>query len=113
MTTNIVYDHRNRTKPGMEGPLEVRVVIDRHPYYISTGIKVRRSEWKQGIIVDRVNAPELNERLGMIYRRIEAAINEAVAQNAPIDVAALKRRALATEVESKENGLIDWFWHYA
>lgn len=108
MTTNIVFDHRNRTKPGMEGPLEVRVVIDRHPYYISTGIKVRRSEWKQGIIVDRVNAPELNERLGMIYRRIEAAINEAVAQNAPIDVAVLKRRALAAEVESKENGLIDW-----
>ena len=41
ITTDIVWDHRNRTKAGCEGPLEVRVTVDRKPYYINTGIKVR------------------------------------------------------------------------
>ena len=46
ITTDIVWDHRKRTKAGSEGPLEVRVTVDRKPYYINTGIKVRKNEFK-------------------------------------------------------------------
>ena len=44
----IVFDHRGRTAKGKEGPLEMRFIVERKPYYISTGVRVRASQGKEG-----------------------------------------------------------------
>ena len=52
ITSAIVFDHRMRTTQGMEGPLEVRVIVNRKPYYIQTGVRVRAHQWQFDRIVD-------------------------------------------------------------
>ena len=37
----LTWDHHKRTPAGEEGPVEVRVTINRNPYYINTGVRVR------------------------------------------------------------------------
>ena len=107
ITTNIVFDHRARTKTGDEGPLEVRVIVDRKPYYINTGIKVRRSEWKMGIIVNRPDSDTLQQRLNLIYKRIEDELNADISEGRAIDVREIRRRAWTLD-DDKSTGLLDW-----
>ncbi len=38
---SLVYDHHKRTPKGEEGPIEVRVTINRKAHYINTGVRVR------------------------------------------------------------------------
>ena len=70
---NIVFDHRNRTAKGKEGPLEMRFIVERKPYYISTGVRVRASEFRYGKVVGRADAAALNKRLNAL---VDAAHEE-------------------------------------
>ena len=108
ITTSIVWDHRGRTKAGSEGPLEVRVTVDRKPYYINTGIKVRKTEWKAGMIVNRPDADTLRTRLNIIYHKIEDAINAAINAGIQIDVADIKRRAWMLVADESSTSFLEW-----
>jgi integrase len=108
ITTDIVWDHRNRTKAGCEGPLEVRVTVDRKPYYINTGIKVRKNEFKAGMIVNRPDADTLRTRLNIIYHKIEDAINAAIDDGRQIDVADIKRRAWMLVADESSTSFLEW-----
>jgi len=108
ITTNIVYDHRGRTKAGDEGPLEVRVTVNRKHYYISTGIRVRKSEWRHGAIVDRTNADALNKRLNSIWHRIEMEVSDALDSGRTIDVADIRRRVWTQRADESDTGLLQW-----
>lgn len=92
ISTKIVYDHRGRTDKSNAGPLEVRVTIDRKPYYVNTGVKVLRTEWKYDSVVNRVDSQELNDRLVIILRKVEQEINEYLSNGRIIDVAAIRRK---------------------
>ena len=80
ITTNIVFDHKKRGKDTDERPLEARITIDGKSYYVNTGIKVRRSEWKAGVIVNRPNSDKMNTRLNLIYSKIEARLLRVTAK---------------------------------
>ena len=84
--TAVVFDHRNRTPQGAEGPIEVRMTIDRRAKYIATGIKVRRSEFQQGVIVNRLDSNILNARLQAITNRIAGDVNAAIADGREIEI---------------------------
>ena len=106
--TDIVYDHRGRTKPGAEGPLEVRICIARKRYYIGTGVHVRKSEWKCGSIVNRPNSDALNKRLSIIYQKIEDEVNLAIEEGREIDVADIRRRAWVTTADASSTSFLEW-----
>ena len=108
ITTAIVWDHRGRTKAGCEGPLEVRVTVDRKPYYINTGIKVRKTEWKAGTIVNRPDADSLRTRLYILIKKIEAEINAAIEDGRTIDVADIKRRAWVLVADESSTSFLEW-----
>ena len=108
ITTDIVWDHRKRTKAGSEGPLEVRVTVDRKPYYINTGIKVRKTEWKADTIVNRPDADSLRTRLNILYHKIEAEINAAIDDGRTIDVADIKRRAWVLVADESSTSFLEW-----
>ena len=108
ITTAIVWDHRGRTKAGCEGPLEVRVTVDRKPYYINTGIKVRKTEWKAGTIVNRPDADSLRTRLNILYHKIESEINAAIEDGRIIDVADIKRRAWMLIADESSTSFLEW-----
>ena len=106
--TAVIFDHRNRTPQGAEGPLEVRMTIDRKAKYIATGIKVRRSEWRQGVVVNRPDSDVLNARLRVIVERIAREVNDAIADGRAIDVADIKRRVWVAQVDADSTSLLDW-----
>lgn len=106
--TAVIFDHRNRTPQGAEGPIEVRMTIDRRAKYIATGIKVRRSEFQQGVIVNRPDSNILNARLQAITNRIAGDVNAAIADGREIDVADIKRRVWAAKIDADSTSFIDW-----
>ena len=108
ITTNIVFDHKKRGKDTDERPLEVRITIDGKSYYVNTGIKVRRSEWKAGVIVNRPNSDKMNTRLNLIYSKIEDEVNACIAEGRNIDVADIRRRAWVMQVDDESTSLLDW-----
>ena len=105
----IVFDHKNRTPEGSKVLLEIRVIVNRKPYYFNTGIKVYKSDFIAGQIVNCPEAKELNDRLSIIYRKVLAAVNEYLDKDVPIDMKAIKARVWQTvECLSGEATLLDW-----
>lgn len=88
----VIFDHRGRTKSGKEGPVEIRITNERKAYYVNTGVMVRRDEFVGGAVVDRPDSDELNERIRIVSAKVVAIINEFLAQDMPIDMAAVRRR---------------------
>jgi integrase len=84
------------------------MTIDRHAKYIATGIKVRRSEFQQGVIVNRPDSNILNARLQAITNRIAGDVNAAIADGREIDVADIKRRVWAAKIDADSTSFIDW-----
>lgn len=105
ITTAIVFDHRGRTKKGKEGPLEVRVTIDRRPYYINTGIRVCARQWAFDKVVNHPQADTLNERLSILLEQIMKDINFSLKHHCEIDVAKIRRHAWGS---SMSDSFIIW-----
>lgn len=92
IATSIVFDHRGRTARTAEGPLEVRVTIARKPYYISTGVRVRRNQWAAGRVVSHPQADELNERLAAVLSSVMREVNACLAGGRAVSAADIRRR---------------------
>lgn len=74
--TAIIYNHRGRFGKDGTAPVEVRVTIDRKPYYINTGVHVRAREWKFGRVCNCEGAKTLNERVAIMLERVDRIVNE-------------------------------------
>ena len=93
MNTTIIFDHRNRIGKDGTGHLEVRVSVDRtHSYYINTGVRVIRQNFVGGSIVNQADAVELNERLTIIYKKVQEEVNRCLEAGREIDVADIRRK---------------------
>lgn len=113
MTTVIVYDHRGRTAKGRPGSLEVRLTIQKRVYYIGTGIKVMKSEWRFDHIVNRTDANELNERLRIIQKAVAEEVNDRLQRGAAIDVAEIRKSIYGYRYDGGEECItsqfLDWW----
>lgn len=107
ITTSVVFDHHGRAGKGKPGMLEVRVTVDRKPYYVQTGIKVLKSEWQYGSIVNRADGVELTERLALIVKRVEQEINLAIKEGRGISVADIRKR-ISEHVAESDRRFLDW-----
>lgn len=106
-TASIIFDYRGRAKNGKPGSVDVRVTIDRRSYYIATGVKVFPSEWRYGRVVNRYDCAELNERVGIVARKVEQELNACIQEGRTVNVDDIRRRVFAVrEVSSRP--LIDW-----
>lgn len=110
VTTSVVFDHRGRTKKGRPGPIEIRVTVERRPYYINSGVKVLASEWKYGAVVNRGDAAELNERVRAIGLAVEREVNACIREMRPVDVADIRRRVWGVHVFDEDaSPFLDWY----
>ena len=109
-TLTIVHDRKRKAVGNnKEGMLEVRVTRARRSIYVSTGIKVRRSEWVAGRVVGRLDAQMLNDRLAIIYNKVGAAVNDALQHNEPLDADEIKQRVWqVNEEQTNRDTLIEW-----
>ena len=110
ITTAVVFDHRGRSEAATEGPVEVRVTNDRKSVYIPTGIKVLRRHFAGGTITGRADSVELNERLSIVYRKIQQEVNRIIDEGGVIDAVEIRRKAWKTSEEQDPDAapLTDW-----
>lgn len=106
ITSAVVFDYKNRTKRGQEGPIYIRVTIDRKSYYLNTGVNVRQREFVGGTIVDRMDKDVLNERVQIIRTKVLQCINEFIANNRSIDIPSIKKRIWVSAGSSQS--FISW-----
>ena len=116
---SLVYDHHKRTPKGEEGPVEVRVTVNRKPYYINTGVRVRKDRLVGNCIRDddqSNDADLLNERLTTIVGLVEKEVNRCLEQRMPINVADIRDRVWDIAADKKDDGdeptLIKWIKGY-
>ena len=116
---SLVYDHHKRTPKGEEGPVEVRVTVNRKPYYINTGVRVRKERLVGNCIRDDEHSNDadlLNERLTTIVGLVEKEVNRCLEQRMPINVADIRDRVWDIQADKKDDGdeptLIKWIKDY-
>ena len=116
---SLVYDHHKRTPKGEEGPVEVRVTVNRKPYYINTGVRVRKDRLVGNCIRDDEQSNDadlLNERLTTIVGLVEKEVNRCLEQRIPINVAGIRDRVWDVSTDKKDDGdeptLIKWIKDY-
>lgn len=108
ITISVVFDHRARTKKSSEGPVEIRISVVRKSYYIQTGVMVLHDEFVGGTVVDREDSDELNERIRILCKKVNAVINEYLAKDMPLDMVAIRRRVFSGDVQRSGHAMIDW-----
>lgn len=108
-TTAIVLDRKGRAKEGKEAMLDIRITSNRRHVYLSTGIRVRKSEWVAGHIVNRLDASILNDRLIAIYKKVGIEVDTAIEQGRPINIREIRNRVWSeVDVQSGKPVLLDW-----
>lgn len=119
---SLVFDHHKRTPKGENGPVEVRVTVNKKPYYINTGVKVTqdrlvgncirdvRVKGADGIVRTTEDADTLNERLTTIVRLVENEVNRCLDERRPLDVAEIRRKVYDLEVSNDDDAptLVAW-----
>lgn len=108
ITTNVIFSHKAGKEKKTRGYLEIRITYNRKSYYINTGIKVARSEWQYGAVVDRTDKKELNERLAILVARAENAINYYLKTQTPIDIEQVRNRVNMMREDSEDAPFLDW-----
>ena len=110
---SLVYDHHHRTPRGEDGPVEVRVTVNRKPYYINTGVRVREERLVGNRIKDlkdTYDADVLNERLTTIVELVEREVNRCLEERRALDVAEIRRKVYDLDVACDDDTptLIAW-----
>ena len=110
---SLIHDHYNRTAKGEDGPVEVRVTINRKAYYISTGVRVRKERLVGNAVRDMYGSQDadlLNERLTTIVQLVEKEINLCLENRIPIDVKTIKHKVwdLKPSFETDAPEMIAW-----
>jgi len=89
----------------MAGPVELRVIIDRKPYYINTAVKVMKHEFCGGVIVDHPDADILNDRLRIIRKKAEQFVNDCIEAGEQVTITSIKERIFASNTRQ---GFLEW-----
>lgn len=109
ITNSIVWDHRGRVPEGGKGQVEIRVTVDRKSYYFGTGIKIHKSEFITGQVVNCPGAKELNERIALLYSKVLAHVNAYVDAGLPINTEDIRQKVWqVVELHSDKSVFIEW-----
>lgn len=107
ISVSLVYNRKHVA--GTTAGIEVRITHARRSHYISTGVRVRKSEWKNGMIVNRPDALELNERVECLVNNINRIINDRLRDGVPIDAVEVKRAAWnMANGKGGNDDVLDW-----
>ena len=109
ITIKLVYDRKKKADRTTPGTIEVRVTVDRIVSHYSTGIRVLPSEWRNDMIQNRPDSMELNERLRIILRRVQAFLNDVVDNHTIFDSKALRSEIWPTvSHQDTSTDMLDW-----
>ena len=98
----LVFDRKKVSGAKNEGDVEVYVYHNNKKRYLSTGVRVRKREYRDGVVSCRTDAVELNKRLQWCVRHIQEQLNEMV-ENDCVNLS-----ALSINVTDRNGDFFDW-----
>ncbi len=108
ITTKIIFDRHKRATRTEPCTIDIRITIDRKTYYVSTGVKVMKSEWAAGAICNRPDSDILNARVRILYNRVMTELNERMEAGETIDVAYIRKKVWQMSEAQADNSMLDW-----
>lgn len=103
INTAIIYNHSGVFSKDGTAPVEVRITINRRPYYINTGVRIRKKEWKFNKVVNRLDADDMNERVAAMLHRVDEIVSECIREHKAIDIKILRKRVWASDARRNDN----------
>lgn len=71
-----VYDRRKRASSHKEGSVELRITFERQQKFMTTGVRLLPKQWKNGQVINRLDAQEMQHTLETLMIKVRKAINE-------------------------------------
>lgn len=71
---NFVYDRKHVATKEKEGILEIRFASKGQQKYFSTGIKLKKGQWKDGRVAYRPDAVTLNQRISILTEKANSIV---------------------------------------
>jgi len=104
-TVAVVQGRRNKNNDGELYAVEIRLIVDRKVKYVSTGVKVKSANWRDGYVVNQCDAAILNERVSVVRRAVEELVNNAIADHTTLDLSKLR---LISNIESDADSFLSF-----
>lgn len=113
-TFTLIYDRRHRATSSKEGAIELRITYNRIQKHATTGVRVLPRQWKNGYIVNRLDALELQHTLDIFVANARKVVNEQM-EAGTLDMQTIvaviggKQKQQATENVPGHRLLMDYF----
>lgn len=110
ITTTLIFDRKKKSSKTKKGTIEIRIILNRKSYYISTGVRVLPQKWSDGFIIDCADAHELNTRLRILLRRCNDVVNQYIDEGMAINMEDVKRQTFAAVAATStgRNDMLEW-----
>ena len=106
-STAVIFDRKHKADRDTQGLLEIRITIGRKSYYISTGVRVYAREWA-GTVIRRPDAEALNDRLGLLMRRVAEEVNDCLANHREVVAAQIRENIWDVREKSSGDEMLEW-----
>lgn len=112
-TLKLLFDRRHRATATKEGAIELRITYNRVQKHATTGVRVLPKHWRNGRIVNRIDAMELQRTLDMFVANAHKTINDLIERgeldmNTIVSVISGRQKAAATSSVDRQL-LLDYF----
>lgn len=110
----LIFDRRHRATSTKEGAIELRITYNRIQKHATTGVRVLPKQWKNGFIVNRPDALELQKTLDLFVTKARRVVNERM-DSGTLDMQTIvaviggKEKEQSTDKVPKQRMLVDYF----
>lgn len=107
ITISLTLDPKGKSKNGEEKPVYIRIISERKPYYINTGVRVCANEWRANSVINRPDSDMLNHRLKVMMEIVGLEIDDCIMNRHPLDLERV-RKSLKIQTGETPNSFIEW-----
>ncbi len=75
-TLKLLFDRQKRASRTKEGAIELRITFNRVQKHVTTGVRVFPGQWRNGMIVNRIDGYELQHSLDLFMAHARKVIND-------------------------------------
>lgn len=110
----LVYDRRKRATSTKEGSIELRITYNSIQRFVTTGVRVLPKHWRNGAIVNRLDAIEMQRTLDIFVANARKIVNQLIERgefdiNTIVAVIGGKTKQQASENVAEKMLLMEYF----
>lgn len=112
-TFTLMFDRQKRASKTKEGSVELRITWNRVQKHVTTGVRVLPKQWRNGQIVNRLDALELQRTLDLFVANARRVVNDLM-ERGELDMKTIvsviggKQHSDATQKVKNERSWIDY-----